>query len=110
MANPITLKYKRRDYEEKLNKLRTYLNQLETHLATMRRLRSEMFQFWNDSEAMTAGQLLDQQCNQVQRAMTRTSDLINFYSTTITDIDEHKAQVQGLLEGAQDALNMLDHL
>jgi len=100
----LTVKYTKAQYQAKISELEGYYNQLAQHLARMQELRSQMFNFWNDSNAQTTGQILSVQIRSVQNAMDRTTDTLIFYKSAIEKLDGANLSVGDLLG---DALKIL---
>lgn len=79
--------YTQAQYQAKIAELGGYHNQLQTHLETMEGFREKMYQFWDDENARTTGEMLAIQIRQVRNAMDRTSDMINFYTRSVEKLD-----------------------
>lgn len=102
-----TLKFSKSQYMAKISELEGYYAQLEQHLARMEELKSEMFNFWDDPNAQTAGQVLAIQIRSVRSAMDRTSDMLNFYKSAVEKLGGTDSAVKDLIS---DALNLLSGL
>lgn len=81
------VKYTKAQYEAKISELEGYHNQLNEHLARMEDLKSQLFKFWNDSNAQTTGMILAEQIRKVRTAMDRTTDSINMYKSAIENLE-----------------------
>ena len=81
------LKYTKAQYNAKITELESYQAQLGQHLGRMEGLRNNMYSFWDDANARTAGQMLGIQIRQVRNAMERTADLLTFYKTAVEKLD-----------------------
>lgn len=100
----LNIKYTKAQYQAKISELEGYYSQLEQHLARMQELKSQMFNFWDDSNAQTTGQILAIQIRSVQNAMDRTTDTLTFYKSAIEKLDGANLSVSDLLG---DALSIL---
>lgn len=100
----LTVKYTQAQYQAKITELEGYYAQLEQHLTRMQELKSQMFNFWDDPNAQTTGQILAVQIRNVQNAMDRTSDTLSFYKSAIEKLDGVNISVGDLLG---DALSIL---
>ena len=100
----LTVKYTKAQYQAKISELEGYYNQLAQHLARMQELKGQMFNFWDDSNAQTTGQILAIQIRNVQNAMDRTYDTLIFYKNAVEKLDGTNLMVDDLLG---DALSIL---
>ena len=98
------LKYSKAQYQAKISELEGYYAQLEQHLARMEELKSQMFNFWDDPNAQTAGQVLAAEIRSVRSAMDRTSDMLNLYKSSVESMGGTDSAVKDLLS---DALSVL---
>ena len=98
------LKYSKAQYMAKITELEGYYAQLQSHLTRMEDLKSQMFQFWNDKNAQTTGQILAIQIRSVRSAMDRTNDMLTFYKSAVEELGGTDNALGGML---QDALSML---
>lgn len=96
----ITVNYEKAQYQAKITELEGYNNQLSEHLSRMEELKSRIFDFWDDENGRKAGQALAQQIRHVQSTKDKTTEMINFYKSTIEEIDGVNLNVSGLLESA----------
>lgn len=103
----ISVKYTKAQYEAKIAELEGYYMQLEEHLARMEDLKSQMFNFWDDSNAQMVGQVLAVEIRSVRTAMDRTKDMLIFYKSAVEKLDGANLSASGLL---QDALGILSSL
>ena len=101
------LKYSKAQYLAKISELEGYYGQLEQHLQRMEDLKSQMFQFWNDKNAQTTGQILAIEIRSVRSAMDRTNDMLTFYRSTVEQLGGTDGAVGDIL---QQALSMLSGL
>lgn len=98
---PVILKYSKGEYQAKISELEGFYNQLNQHLDRMNKLKSEMYNFWNDERARKAGLVLTGEINSVRSAMDRTLDMINFYKSAVAKFDGSIASIEDVLEYAQ---------
>ena len=103
----LIIKYTKAQYQAKITELESYSQQLEQHLSRMEGLKEKMFQFWDDPNARTVGQVLNIQIRQVRNATTRTNDLLTFYRTSVEKLDASGGLASGLLEEAMGILTGL---
>lgn len=101
------LKYSKAQYQAKISELEGYYAQLEQHLQRMEDLKSEMYNFWNDKNAQTTGQILAIEIRAVRSAMDRTNDMLTFYKSAVDKLGGTDSAVGDLL---QEALNLLSGL
>ncbi len=102
-----SVSYTQAQYQGKITELEGYYKQLELHLGRMQELKNQMFDFWNDPNAQTTGQILAVEIRAVQTAMDRTADTITFYKSTIDKMDGANLSVADILA---DALGLLGGL
>lgn len=103
----VTIKYTKAQYQAKITELEGYYALLEQHLSSMENLKESMFQFWEDENARTTGMILNGEIEQVKKAMTRTSDLLIFYKSSVEKLSGADASVRDLLG---DALSIITGL
>lgn len=104
---PVVLKYTKAQYKAKITELEGYLKRLKEHKEKMETLKGDMYNFWDDPNAKKAGEALAVQIRQVENAMERTMDLLNFYNKSVEQLDGTNSAIGGLLE---DALGILGTL
>ncbi len=103
----VLVKYTKAQYAEKLAELEGYYSQLNTHLSTMQGLKEQMYQFWDDENARSTGNVLASEIRQVKNAMDRTNDLIIFYKGSIEKLDEANLGAGSVVGEALDILGKL---
>ena len=103
----ITIKYTKSQYLAKISELEGYYNMLAEHLARMQDLKSKMFEFWDDENARTAGQVLAIKIRHVQNTMDITNDSILFYKSAVEKLDGANLSVGDLLGDALSILGVL---
>ena len=103
----IVVNYTKAQYVAKITELEGYYRSLESHLARMEELKSQMFNFWDDENARKTGEILAIEIRQVRNAMTRTSDLLTFFKSTVEKLDGANLNVGNVLS---DALGILGGL
>ncbi len=102
-----TVKYTQAQYNAKLTELEGYHSQLASHLQTMESLKSSMYQFWNDDNARKTGEALAAEIRQVKNAMTRTSDLITFYKSSVERMNAANSSAGSVVGEALDVLKKI---
>lgn len=101
----IALKYSKSTYDGKITELRGYLDQLSAHKEKMESLRSQIYDFWYDHNARQVTEVLLEQIRQVENAMQRTNEMLNFYSKTVTIMGGADTAIQTELDNALKILN-----
>ena len=101
------VKYTQAQYNAKITELEGYQSQLEQHLNRMEGLRDNMYTFWDDPNARTAGQMLGIQIRQVRNAMDRTTDLLTFYKTAVEKLDGSNLSASSMIS---EAISVLEGL
>ncbi len=101
------IKYTKAQYTAKITELEGYQSQLSQHLTRMEGLRDNMYSFWNDPNARTAGQMLSIQIRQVRNAMDRTADLLIFYKTAVEKLDASNVSGSSMIS---EAISVLEGL
>lgn len=104
---PVILKYTEAQYKAKISELEGYLGRLKEHKENMKTLKGDMYNFWDDPNAQKAGEALAVQIHQVENAMERTMDLLNFYNKSVEQLGGTNSGIGELLE---DALGILGTL
>lgn len=102
-----TLKYKQSTYERQISLLEGHLNRLQDCYDEMEKLKGEMFSFWNDDNAQTAGVMLDKTMQRVRNEQSRAKKILAYYSSTVTYISGADEALKELSEEAFGALDKL---
>lgn len=92
-----TVRYTQAQYQAKIAELEGYYNQLNQHLERMNSLKSEMFNFWDDANAQTTGQILAVEIRHVQNTMDRVNDTLTFYKSAIEKLEGANISVGDIL-------------
>lgn len=103
----VVLKYTQSTYDAKITELEGYLSQLQDHYDRLEALKADMYNFWNDDNSIKAGEALTTTMRQVNNAMQRTTDMLNFYRNSVSKLSGASSTVSGALE---DALGVLGNL
>ena len=101
------LNYTAQTYQNKINAITDLLERLSSHLATMKDLRSQVYNFWDDDLAREACQDLDIMIRQVENTQERTLDLLNLYRGIVDDMSNASIFNTGALKDAGDLLSSL---
>lgn len=103
----LIIKYDKALYEAKITELQGYWNQLDGHLATMKDLKKQMFEFWNDETSEKVGLTLSEKIRVVKSTMDQTQQTIDFYRAAVQKLEGSNI---GALGAADDALSIVTKL
>jgi hypothetical protein len=92
--------YTKSQYEAKITELKGYYSQLEKHLTTMEGYKDSMYDFWDDENARTTGEMLAIEIRQVRNAMDRTQDMLTFYESSVEKLDGANIGVASTIQQA----------
>lgn len=95
-------------YENKISELETSIARLNEHLDTLRDLKSQIPQFWEDDNARETAQALDKTIRKVEQQMSTAESLMQTLRTAVNSLDSSKEELHKSIEDALGLLNLLD--
>ena len=107
VANEHIHKFSREQYEEKVEALENIAKELDFRLSSLEQLRGEICEFWKDEKAIKYTEILNNEITKVKNQQERVARMKNLYQNISTDLTQSEAKVEGLLDAASTALNML---
>lgn len=104
------LKYQQSAYERQIGLLEGHLARLQDCYDEMERLRENMFTFWSDENAQTAGIMLNKTMQRVRNEKSRATKLLTYYSSTVEYVSGADSAITDLSDEAFGALDKLGGL
>ncbi len=102
-----TFNYVKQDYQIAISNLERLVGELEGHLQTLKTLRDNVPNFWDDEEGKKTYEALVRTISAVQLKMDHAKGLLRVYKEAVDSFDISKSTVSGLLEDAVGVLGSL---
>lgn len=104
-ASGYLFNYSKSEYETKISELEALISRLNEHLTTLRNLRSQVPQFWDDENAQETSRALDTTISKVEREMSTAESLARTFRTAVESLDSSKDVVKNLVSDAMGILS-----
>ncbi len=104
------VRYTEAFYQEKIDRMQIYKDQLSLHLETLKSLRDELRtqDFWTGEEADGYNRQLDTQIGAVEKSMKMVQDNIFSYKEALAGLKKTRTGLTDGIEAVEGVLNQLD--
>lgn len=93
MISGIIIKYQKSVYDAKINELKGYAQELDSHLQTLKTYRDEIRRFWDDNTAEKYITLINNQINQINVTRQSIDELSSLYDNLKQVLDNAQSTV-----------------
>ena len=104
----LVLKYKKAEYENRINTLKDYLARLTTRLENLENYKEQIKEYWEDENADKLYSSLSEMIRSVKSSIERTNTCISMCENTINTVDAGNAGVGEMLGNALKVLAGLE--